>query len=159
MGRTKTNMQFKYIEKPLIVVYFDVNYQYQYVKDTQFIRNKVLEIAKHFVDSNLKFAIANEEEFEDEIKSLALEDSGSDVNVACFTDKQKFRMEPVDDFETSDLEISGSTRFKLFSADSSSDPADNARTLAQNRANTSSLFILSCIRSLSVFETKPDLPC
>ena len=101
--RTKKNMHFKYPEKPQIVIYYDVNYAHQYVKDTQFIRKKILDIAKHFVDSNLKFAIANEDEFEDEIKSLGLEDSGSDVNVACFTDKQKFRMEPVDDFESSDL--------------------------------------------------------
>jgi len=101
--RSKKNTHFKYPEKPLIVIYYDVNYAHQYVKDTQFIRKKILDIAKHFVDSNLKFAIANEDEFEDEIKSLGLEDSGSDVNVACFTDKQKFRMEPVDDFESSDL--------------------------------------------------------
>ena len=101
--RSKKNANFKYPEKPLIVIYYDVNYAHQYVKDTQFIRKKILEIAQHFVDSNLKFAIANEDEYEDEIKSLGLEDSGSDVNVACFTDKQKFRMEPVDDFESSDL--------------------------------------------------------
>ena len=31
------------------------------------------------------------EEFEDELKALGLEDSGADVNVACYTDKQKFR--------------------------------------------------------------------
>merc|ERR1712177_28176 len=50
-----------------------------------------------------RFAISNEDEFEDELKSLGLEDSGADVNAACYTEKQKFRMEPVDDFETSDL--------------------------------------------------------
>jgi len=101
--RTKTNMHFKYPEKPIIVLYYDVNYDHQFVKDTQFIRKKIVEIAKHFTDSNLKFAVSNEDEFEDELKALGLEDSGADVNVACYTDKQKFRMEPVDDFESSDL--------------------------------------------------------
>jgi len=102
--RTKQNMNFKYPEKPIIVLYYDVNYDHQFLKDTQFIRKKILEIAKHFTDSNLKFAISNEDEFEDELKSLGLEDSGADVNVACYTDKQKFRMEPVeDDFEATDL--------------------------------------------------------
>jgi len=101
--RTKQNMNFKYPEKPIIVLYYDVNYDHQFLKDTQFIRKKIVEIAKHFTDSNLKFAISNEDEFEDELKSLGLEDSGADVNVACYTDKQKFRMEPVDDFESSDL--------------------------------------------------------
>ena len=52
----------------MVVVYYDVNYDHQYVKDTQYIRKKVLEVAKDFVGSNLKFTIANEEEFEDEIK-------------------------------------------------------------------------------------------
>jgi len=101
--RTKQNIGFKYPEKPIVVLYYDVNYDHQFKVDTQFIRKKIVEIAKHFVDSNLKFAISNEDEFEDELKSLGLEDSGADVNVACFTDKQKFRMEPVDDFESSDL--------------------------------------------------------
>jgi len=101
--RTKQNMNFKYPEKPIIVLYYDVNYDHQFLKDTQFIRKKIVEIAKHFTDSNLKFAISNEDEYEDELKSLGLEDSGADVNVACYTDKQKFRMEPVDDFESSDL--------------------------------------------------------
>lgn len=100
--RTKKN-QFKFVERPLVVIYYDVNYDHQYVKDTQFIRKKVLEVAKNFVGSNLKFAIANEEEFEDEIKALGFEDSGEDVNVGCFTEKQKFRMKSVEEFETEDL--------------------------------------------------------
>jgi len=101
--RTKQNMAFKYHEKPIIVLYYDVNYDHQFLVDTQYIRKKIVEIAKHFTESNLRFAISNEDEFEDELKALGLEDSGADVNVACYTDKQKFRMEPVDDFETSDL--------------------------------------------------------
>lgn len=67
---------FKYRERPLIVVYYDVNYDHQYVKDTQYVRKKILEVAKDFVGSNLRFAISNEEEFEDEIKALGFEDSG-----------------------------------------------------------------------------------
>ena len=64
--RTKKNM-FKFVDRPLIVIYYDVNYNHQYVADTQYIRNKVLEVAKHYAGSNLKFAISNEEEFEDEV--------------------------------------------------------------------------------------------
>jgi len=101
--RTKQNQNFKYPEKPIIVLYYDVNFDHQFLVDTQYIRKKIVEIAKHFTDSNLRFAISNEDEYEEELKSLGLEDSGADVNVACYTDKQKFRMEPVDDFESSDL--------------------------------------------------------
>jgi hypothetical protein len=35
--------------------------------------------------------LSNEEEFVDELKALGLEDSGADVNVACYSEKQKFR--------------------------------------------------------------------
>jgi protein disulfide-isomerase A4 len=100
--RTKQNL-FKYSERPLVVVYYDVNYDHQFIKDTQYIRNKVLEVAKDFVGSNLRFAISNEEEFEDEMKSLGLEDSGEDVNIACFTEKQKFRKKMDGEFESEDL--------------------------------------------------------
>ena len=54
--------------RPLIVAYYDVNFDHQFLKDTQFIRNKIVEVAKKFSTSNLKFAISNEVEFEDEIK-------------------------------------------------------------------------------------------
>ena len=55
-------------------------------------------MAKNFVGSNLKFAISNEEEFEDEIKALGFVDSGNAVDVAAFTEKQKFPLRYEDDF-------------------------------------------------------------
>lgn len=100
--RNKKN-EFKYTERPLIVIYYDVNYDHQYTQDTQYIRNKVVQVAKNFVGSNLKFAISNEEEYETEIKSLGFEDSGADVNIGCFSEKQKFRMKVTDEFEAEDL--------------------------------------------------------
>ena len=30
--RTKNNLEFKYAERPLVVVYYDVNFSHQYVK-------------------------------------------------------------------------------------------------------------------------------
>ena len=97
--RTKVNMH-KYTERPLVVVYYDVNYDHQFVKDTQYIRNMVLEVAKRFYGSNLKFAISNEEEFEDEIKALGFSDSGNEVNVGIYTEKQKFRSDLDGDFSS-----------------------------------------------------------
>jgi len=100
--RTKAN-EFKFTERPMIVVYFDVNYDYQYVKDTQYVRKMILEVAQHFVGSNLKFAMSNEDEFEDEIKSLGFVDSGNAINVAAFTEKQKFPLRIDDDEFSADL--------------------------------------------------------
>merc|ERR1711994_416905 len=100
--RNKRN-EFKYSERPLVVIYYDVNYEHQYTKDTQYIRNKVVQVSKNFLGSNLKFAISSEDEYADEIQKLGFEDSGADVNVGCYTEKQKFRMKVTDEFETEDL--------------------------------------------------------
>lgn len=99
--RTKSNMNFKYEARPLVVVYYDVNYSHQYVKDTQYIRNKILPVADKYRE--LIFAIANEEEFDEEIKSLGLEDSGESVNVAAFAGSLKYPLNPEDDFSTDTL--------------------------------------------------------
>lgn len=100
--RNKRN-EFKYHERPLVVIYYDVNYDHQFTKDTQYIRNKVVLVARNFLGSNLRFAISNEEEYAEEIKSLGFEDSGADVNIGCFSEKQKFRMKVTDEFEPEDL--------------------------------------------------------
>ncbi|CAL4173797.1 unnamed protein product [Meganyctiphanes norvegica] len=100
--RTKANMGYKYSNRPLVVIYYDVNFDHQYVKATQYVRKIILPVADKFRD--FTFAICNEEEFDEEIKSLGLEDSGEDVNAAIFTDKLKYPMEPEDDFEGETLE-------------------------------------------------------
>jgi protein disulfide-isomerase A4 len=100
--RTKRNEAFKYSTKPLIVVYYDVNFDHQYVKDTQFIRKKVVEVAKIFQNSNAKFAISNEDEYLEELRGLNLADVNEDIKVAAF-DGQKFRMEPMDEFDPEEV--------------------------------------------------------
>jgi len=103
VGWRNKRSEFKYSERPLVVIYYDVNYEHQYTKDTQYIRNKVVQVSKNFLGSNLKFAISSEDEYADEIQKLGFEDSGADVNVGCYTEKQKFRMKVTDEFETEDL--------------------------------------------------------
>ena len=50
--RTKKN-DFKYTERPLIVVYYDVNYDHQFVSETQYIRSKVIEVKKRFLKGKI----------------------------------------------------------------------------------------------------------
>lgn len=53
----------------------------------------MLEVAKDFPEYT--FAIADEEDFADELKSLGLSESGEEVNVAILADGgKKFAMEP-----------------------------------------------------------------
>jgi hypothetical protein len=48
--------------------------------------------------------VANEEEFEQELQGVKLDDSGVDVNVVWYDKNRiKYKMEPVDDFDGSDL--------------------------------------------------------
>ena len=48
--------------------------------------------------------MANEEEFAEELKAVKLDDSGTDVNVIWYDrNRIKYRMDPVDDFDGSDL--------------------------------------------------------
>ena len=64
---------------------------------TKFTTESSLQVAKNFVGSNLKFAMSNEDEYEDEIKSLGFTDSGNAINMAAFTEKQKFPLHTDDD--------------------------------------------------------------
>ncbi|XP_065561152.1 probable protein disulfide-isomerase A4 isoform X1 [Artemia franciscana] len=102
--RSKHNIGFKYTERPLVVVYYDVNYDYQYVKDTEFVRKKIVKVAREFTAEHpFQFAISNEEEFAEELKYVGLEDATEDVKVVVYDRQNKFRMNPVDDFEAEDL--------------------------------------------------------
>ncbi|KAL7645305.1 UNVERIFIED_CONTAM: hypothetical protein RMT77_003691 [Armadillidium vulgare] len=101
--RKRTNIATKYSKRPLVVVYYDVNFTHQYVKATQIVRKKILPVASKFKD--LTFAISNEEEFDDELKNFGLDDSGEDINVGIFGEGNlRYRMEPEEDFESDDLE-------------------------------------------------------
>lgn len=60
---------------------------------TQFWRSKVLDVAKDFPEYT--FAIADEEDYAEELKSLGLSESGEEVNVGILADGgKKFAMEP-----------------------------------------------------------------
>lgn len=60
---------------------------------TQFWRSKVLDVARDFPEYT--FAIADEEDYAEELKSLGLSESGEEVNVGILADGgKKFAMEP-----------------------------------------------------------------
>lgn len=101
--RTKRNEAFKYASRPLVVIYYDVNFDHQYVKDTQIVRKKILEAAKIFKNSNLKFAICNEDEYVEELRGLNLADANEDIKVGAYDGQLKFRMEPIDEVEPDEL--------------------------------------------------------
>ncbi|KAL6097954.1 pdia4 [Pungitius sinensis] len=91
--RKPSNDAKRYSKRPLVVVYYGVDFSFDYKKATQFWRSKVLEVAKDFPEYT--FAIGDEEDYADELKGLGLSDSGEDVNVGILADGgKKFAMEP-----------------------------------------------------------------
>ncbi|XP_073686930.1 protein disulfide-isomerase A4 [Garra rufa] len=91
--RKQSNDAKRYTARPLVVVYYGVDFSFDYRVATQFWRSKVLEVAKDFPEYT--FAIADEEDYSDELKSLGLSESGEEVNVAILGEGgKKYAMEP-----------------------------------------------------------------
>ncbi|XP_075862808.1 protein disulfide-isomerase A4 isoform X2 [Microcebus murinus] len=91
--RKISNDAKRYSKRPLVIVYYSVDFSFDYRAATQFWRNKVLEVAKDFPEYT--FAIADEEDYATEVKDLGLSESGEDVNAAILDESgKKFAMEP-----------------------------------------------------------------
>ncbi|XP_016339279.1 protein disulfide-isomerase A4-like [Sinocyclocheilus anshuiensis] len=91
--RKQSNDVKRYTTRPLVVVYYGVDFSFDYRVATQFWRSKVLEVAKDFPEYT--FAIADEEDYADELKSLGLSESGEEVNVGILGEEgKKYAMEP-----------------------------------------------------------------
>ncbi|XP_062898418.1 protein disulfide-isomerase A4 [Mobula hypostoma] len=91
--RKQSNEAKRYSKRPLVVVYYGVDFSFDYRVATQFWRKKVLEVAKDFPEYT--FAIADEEDYSTELNDLGLGDSGEEVNVAILdVGGKKYAMEP-----------------------------------------------------------------
>lgn len=121
----KTNLL--YANKfPLVVVYYDVDFSFEFRKrncfiencnriilnlmdffkfsETQLIREQVLKVASLFKKEDITFVIAKEQDSEHDLKLLKLEDSGEDVNVGFFMSaSERYAMEPTDSFDSETL--------------------------------------------------------
>jgi len=97
--RTSVNKDKRYSARPLVVVYYTVDFSFDYRKATQMVRSKVLNVANEF--SDFTFAIANEDDFQDELKRVGLEDSPEEINVVVYDDEDmKYPMEPNEEFDS-----------------------------------------------------------
>ncbi|XP_055962737.1 protein disulfide-isomerase A4 [Sorex fumeus] len=93
--RKPSNEAKRYTRRPLVVVYYSVDFSFDYRAATQFWRSKVLEVAKDFPE--YAFAVADEEDFASEVKDLGLSESGEDVNAAILAEGgRRYAMEPTD---------------------------------------------------------------
>uniref|UniRef100_A0A8C5MJG1 Protein disulfide-isomerase n=1 Tax=Leptobrachium leishanense TaxID=445787 RepID=A0A8C5MJG1_9ANUR len=99
--RKSSNDAKRYSKRPLVVVYYSVDFSFDYRTATQYWRNKVLEVAKEFPEYT--FAIANEDDYTSELKDLGLSDSGEEINVAILdASGNKYAKEP-EEFDSHSL--------------------------------------------------------
>ena len=100
--RTKSNL-WKYMVFPLVVVYYDVNFDFDYREDTEVVRKEVIPVVYKYVQE-MVFCISHENDFEEELSLLRLSDSGSDVNVGVFASlRERFILPPTDSFNAKTL--------------------------------------------------------
>ncbi|KAL3107802.1 hypothetical protein niasHT_017034 [Heterodera trifolii] len=92
---TRANSATRYHRRPLVAVYYNVDFSLAYRDGTQFWRKKVLAIAKKYSKQNYHFAVADEEEFSSELNAVGLGTSGLEQNVIVFgVDGKKYPMDP-----------------------------------------------------------------
>jgi protein disulfide-isomerase A4 len=89
-------------KRPLIVIYYLVNFD-EHKELTQYWRNKFVEVAN--VNKDITFAIGDEQENLQVLKSVALDTSSEDFNVVLFgEDGLKYPLNPDDEFSIEVLE-------------------------------------------------------
>ncbi|CAF0862276.1 unnamed protein product [Didymodactylos carnosus] len=87
--------------RPLCVIFYDVSFSFDQREQTQYWRQKVLNVAKDY-KNKIIFAITDEEKMENMLTEFDLDYSSEDVNVGCYSnDGMKYRLDDDDEF-TSD---------------------------------------------------------
>ncbi|XP_066441101.1 protein disulfide-isomerase A4 isoform X1 [Eleutherodactylus coqui] len=99
--RTKANEAKRYTKRPLVVVYYTVDFSFDHRTDTQYWRSKVLDVAKDFPEYT--FCISNEDDYASELKDLGLGDSGEEVNVAILDANGKKYVKDPEEFDSDSL--------------------------------------------------------
>lgn len=103
VGQRTYNSQWLYTKYPLVIVYYDVDFSFEFRQQTQLTRSHVVKVANE-LKGEITFCIAKEEDYIEELKDLKLDDSGEDVNVGYFeSPKIRYAMEPTDEFDANHL--------------------------------------------------------
>ncbi|XP_022309872.2 protein disulfide-isomerase A4-like [Crassostrea virginica] len=104
VGQYKAN-NIKVYQKyrPLCFIFYTVDWSFDHREATQLWRNKAAKIANNHKE--VKFAIADEDEHSHLLAEFGLDDSGEEINIACYgPDGKKFPMEPMEEWDSEDIE-------------------------------------------------------
>jgi len=91
---------------PRCLTFYSVYFSYQYIKNTQLWREKVLKIAIEFVkrSENVIFAVADEDQNKALLEKFNLHESAEEVNFGCIgADKLFYPMEEFDEWDHDEI--------------------------------------------------------
>ncbi|XP_064647427.1 protein disulfide-isomerase A4-like isoform X2 [Lineus longissimus] len=99
----RKRLEKRFTKRPLCVVFYTVDFSFDHIKATQLWRLKIAEIAKDFRD--ITFAVADEDGMSTMFRDFKFDDSGEDMNIGCFDEKEKkYPMAPMEDgFDSSEI--------------------------------------------------------
>lgn len=101
---TQQNKDTRYKDTTNVLVFYTVDWSHDYRKDTEYWRQKVLEVAKEPEFKDFTFAIADEDEFAKFLQELGLGESGNEINVGLYdTEKKRYAMDPDEEFSVESL--------------------------------------------------------
>jgi protein disulfide-isomerase A4 len=90
---TLDNHMRAYKHRPLLVAYYDVNWDWDNKKDTLHWHSLIADVAVKYKDTELAFAIANEGDFAVDLRALGMSSWGEDVAVGLFAPgPKKYRL-------------------------------------------------------------------
>ncbi|XP_041365529.1 protein disulfide-isomerase A4-like [Gigantopelta aegis] len=88
--------------RPLCLVFYTVDWSFEYRTATQLWRQKIAAIAKDY--KNITFAIANEDDYQLMLKEFGFDDSGEEMNIGILgKDGKKFPMELMEEFDPDEI--------------------------------------------------------
>lgn len=68
----QANAATRYSKFPLVVVYYNADFSLQYREGSEYWRQKILPIANKYQKDKYRFAVADEEEFAQELSQVGL---------------------------------------------------------------------------------------
>jgi len=100
---TRTQQKTYSDKRPLVVMFYTVDWSFDHKKATNAWHKKLADIANKHKD--MFFAVADEVAMKDLFKEFGFDDSGEEINIGILDSKQKrYPMEPFDSFDSEDVE-------------------------------------------------------
>jgi len=87
VGNFQTHTEARFAKRPLVLVFYDVDFTPKMRTMTQFWRNRVVEVAHNNPD--ILFAVADEVAHEARLKDAGLEETGNDVNIVFYDENDR----------------------------------------------------------------------